>query len=401
MARTLLRIATAVLLCILIAGLLPSADTHAATDLQLTARNAILIDADTGSILYESGADARVAPASLTKLFTAFYAIESTPLHRSMTVADSDLVGEASAGLWAGAELPFEALLHGMLLPSGNDAATAIARNLGGNDTAEGQQAVATFVLGLNARLAGLGLTNTQLVNPHGLDEPGHFSSARDIAALTLYALRNEPEFVSAIGTSDFQYADLTWHNGNQLLSSYDGILGGKTGVTDNAGYCLMELAQRGGRTLIAVVMGSTADDWYYDAATLLDYGFAGAAGAPSLGRVAFTDEQPATVDAPVSAFELSALSDGRQLVTPAGAVTDPLWRSVKWPLLSILAGLMLLVCCAQFHAWQRLKLRRRRPRTQLAALGTERFDLVDLAAGRAAPRPQRHAPVLSTSPGD
>jgi D-alanyl-D-alanine carboxypeptidase (penicillin-binding protein 5/6) len=401
MARALLCFAVATLLALANVALQPDVGAQAATDLQLTARNAILIDAETGAILYESDADARVAPASLTKLFTAFYAIESTPLHRSMTVAESDLVGEASAGLWAGAELPFEALLHGMLLPSGNDAATTIASNLGGNGAAEGPQAVATFVTGLNGRLAELGLANTQLVNPHGLDEPGHFSSARDISALTLYALRNEPQFVSAIGTSDFQFADLTWHNSNRLLGEYDGLVGGKTGVTDNAGYCLMEVAQRGGRTLIAVILGSTADDWYYDAATLLDYGFASVVAAPELGRIAFPSEQPEVVAASTTAFEVTQLNNGRQVVTPAVAVADPLWRSVKWPLLAGLAGLMLLVCCAQYHAWQRLKVRRRRPRPQLAALGTERFDLVDLRSDIPRPRPSHYSAALGTSPGD
>jgi D-alanyl-D-alanine carboxypeptidase (penicillin-binding protein 5/6) len=400
MARALLCIVTAALLALSMNAWLGSG-AKAATDLQLTARNAILIDAESGAILYESDADARVAPASLTKLFTAFYAIETTPLHRSMTVAESDLVGEASAGLWAGAEMPFGALLHGMLLPSGNDAATTIAHNLGANGAAEGPQAVAAFVAGLNARLAELGLANTQLVNPHGLDEPGHFSSARDIAALTLYALRNEPEFVTAIGTSDFQYADLTWHNGNRLLGEYDGLVGGKTGVTDNAGYCLMEVAERGGRTLIAVIMGSTADDWYYDAATLLDYGFAAAAAIPELGRIAFPNEQPVGAPSTAQAYEVEQQSEGRQVVTPAAAVTAPLWRSVKWPLSATLAGLMLLVCCAQFHAWQRLTARRRRPRAQLAALGTERFDLIDLSAPRPQSRPRHRSATFGTSPGD
>jgi D-alanyl-D-alanine carboxypeptidase len=162
-----------------------------------------------------------------------------------------------------------------------------------------------------------------------------------------------------------------------------------------------MEVAERGGRTLIAVIMGSTADDWYYDAATLLDYGFVAAAAIPELGRIAFPNEQPVGAPSTAQAYEVEQQSEGRQVVTPAAAVTAPLWRSVKWPLSATLAGLMLLVCCAQFHAWQRLTARRRRPRAQLAALGTERFDLIDLSAPRPQSRPRHRSATFGTSPGD
>lgn len=401
MVRALPRACSVALFALLVAALLFQMTARAQSNFDLTARNAILIDADTGAILYESDSNARVAPASLTKLFTAFQAVESTPLHRSMTVAESDLVGEASAGLWSGATLSFEALLHGMLLPSGNDAATAIARNLGANGGAEGQQAVQSFIADLNTRLAELGLSNTRLANPHGLDEPGHYSSARDIAALTLYAMRHEPTLIAAVSASDYQYADLAWANSNRLLGTYDGLLGGKTGVTDNAGYCLMQIAQRDGRTLIAVTMGSTSDDWYYDAATLLDYGFAGAFSSAELGRIAFPNEQPVAADAPAAALQLSQRADGSQLVTPAVSTADPLWRNLKWPLLATLACLMLLVCCAQYQAWQRLKSRRRRPQPIYAARGTERFDLVEgLPARRQQPAPRTRS-AYGMSPGD
>ncbi|MDQ3549773.1 MAG: serine hydrolase, partial [Chloroflexota bacterium] len=168
----------------------------------VVATRAIVVDASTGDILLDKGAGEPVAMASLTKLFTAFVAIETASLDRQMTVSDYDLVGEASMGISTGEVLTFGTLLHGMLLPSGNDAATSIARNLGAQTGDSESQASQRFIDRANARLSTLGLHNTHLVNPHGLDADGHYSTARDIAALTLYALDHEPTFGATLQTA-------------------------------------------------------------------------------------------------------------------------------------------------------------------------------------------------------
>ncbi len=258
----------------------------------IIAANAIVVDASTGDILLDKGAGEPVAMASLTKLFTAFVAIETTPLERQMTVSDYDMVGEASMGISAGETLSFQTLLHGMLLPSGNDAATAIARNLGAQPGDSDGQATQRFIDRANTRLATLGLHNTHLVNPHGLDADGHYSTARDIAAVTMFALDHEPTFASTIHTAEYEAEGHAITNTNRLLGSYDGLIGGKTGVTDNAGYCLMQVAERNGQRIIIVLLGSTPDAWYDDAEALLDYGFAATAipgAATRYGQITFS----------------------------------------------------------------------------------------------------------------
>ncbi|MEX1159038.1 MAG: hypothetical protein WEC79_08940, partial [Thermomicrobiales bacterium] len=244
----------------------------------VVASQAIVVDATTADILFDKGAGDPVAMASLTKLFTAFVAIETTPLDRRLSVSEYDLVGEASMGISAGESLTFETLLHGMLLPSGNDAATTIARNLGAQPGDTDSQATQRFIDRANTRLATLGLHNTHLENPHGLDTDGHYSTARDIAALTLYALDHEPTFAATLQTAQYQAEGHAITNTNRLLGEYDGLIGGKTGVTDNAGYCLMQIAEIDGRRVIVVLLGSTPDAWYADAEALLDYGIAATA---------------------------------------------------------------------------------------------------------------------------
>jgi D-alanyl-D-alanine carboxypeptidase (penicillin-binding protein 5/6) len=273
----------------------------------IVAANAIVVDASTGDILLDKHSGDPVAMASLTKLFTAFVAIETTPLERQMIVSDYDLVGEASMGILAGETLSFQTLLHGMLLPSGNDAATAIARNLGAQPGDSDNQAAQRFIDRANTRLTTLGLHNTHLVNPHGLDADGHYSTARDIAAVTLFALDHEPTFAATLHTAEYEAEGHAITNTNRLLGVYDGLIGGKTGVTDNAGYCLMQVAERNGQRVIIVLLGSTPDAWYDDAKALLDYGFAATAmpgAATRYGQITFST-------APAIAVPASQALDG------------------------------------------------------------------------------------------
>jgi|GEM_PF-2270785 len=332
-----------------------SASAQSAGEPDIVAEYAIVVDAATGDILYDKGANTPVAMASLTKLFTAFVSIETTPLERQMSVADADLVGEASMGISSGEVLTFETLLHGMLLPSGNDAATAIARNLGAQPGDTDMQAIQRFIDRANARIATLGLHNTHLANPHGLDETGHYSTARDIAALTMYALDHEPTFAAVINAPEFAAQGHLVTNTNRLLGTYEGLIGGKTGVTDNAGYCLMQVAERNGQRIISVLLGSTPDSWYADAELLLDYGFAATAvpgSATRYGQISFVTAPAITVPAAEPVQGLAVTTAG--LDTAIVSQVDIANASRRSPWLWIIAAIVVtpaaLVTLAPFR---------------------------------------------------
>jgi len=244
---------------------------------QISSKRWIVIDAATGEIFAQQNADAEVAIASLTKIFTTITALSLASLNTKMTTNASDLfdANSTQVGFGPGETFSMEDLLYGMLLPSGNDAAHAVARNLGKQpgDTDEG--AVTRFVNLMNARIAAMGLTETHLVNPHGLGVPGHHSSAHDLATFTRYAL-NFPEFAKIIGTATYTTANgYSFNNTNKLLSQDGELVGGKTGYDDDAGYCLVEVAKRDGSTMISVTLDGVAPDvWYQDNVTLFDYAF-------------------------------------------------------------------------------------------------------------------------------
>jgi D-alanyl-D-alanine carboxypeptidase len=263
----------------LIVALLPiSALAQEVPELQITSTNYILLDADTGEILAQRGARERRAPASLTKIFTAIETIEEASPDVTITTSDADFVSEfaSQVGFGAGETFTVDELLYGMMLPSGNDAARALARGLGATEGASAEEAVNNFLGRLNQRLLDMGLTDTHLVNPDGWGVPGHYSTAYDLAAFTMYAIRY-PRFVRAFSTGTYETDDgqYIFKNNNRMLKSYEGIVGGKTGYDDDAGWCLVNVAERDGHRLIAVTMNGVApDDWYDDNRVLLDYGF-------------------------------------------------------------------------------------------------------------------------------
>ena len=244
---------------------------------QISSKRWIVIDADTGEIFAQQNADAEVAIASLTKIFTTVQALEMAPLDTPITTDESDLFDENSTQVGFGPNETFslEDLLYGMLLPSGNDAAHAVARALGAQTGATGAQSVAHFVDLENQRIATMGLTETHLVNPHGLGVPGHHSSAHDLAAFARYAIKF-PEFLKIIGTASYTTANgYSFNNTNKLLSESDELIGGKTGYDDDSGYCLVEVFRRGDSTMITVTLDGVAPDvWYEDNVILADYAF-------------------------------------------------------------------------------------------------------------------------------
>jgi D-alanyl-D-alanine carboxypeptidase (penicillin-binding protein 5/6) len=265
----------------------------------------IVIDAETGEVFVAHNADEQAPIASLTKVFTTIEALELAKLDTPITTNSSDLFGADSTtmGFGPGETFTLNELLYGMMLPSGNDAAHAIARSLGYQDGMTDTQAVASFMDLINQRVLDMGLTNTHLENPHGLSQDGHYSTASDIATFVMYALQY-PVFEQLIGTSSFQ-TDSGYYvsNTNKMLNSYSGLIGGKTGYDDEAGYCLIEVATRDGSTMISVTLdGEAPDIWYEDNAILLDYAFEAKAEREAEGRqisnaqVSFRDPDAAQI---------------------------------------------------------------------------------------------------------
>jgi serine-type D-Ala-D-Ala carboxypeptidase (penicillin-binding protein 5/6) len=245
----------------------------AAQQPEVAAKYAVVVDAKSERILYDKGMNTPTAPASLTKVFTAVVALDSPNLDQELTTDEYDLVGGTSMGLQADQSVTLRTLLYGLLLVSGNDAAMTIARNVDALADDSPQQSINRFMKRVNTLSERLGLTGTYLLNPHGLDQAGHQSTARDLAVITRYALKNDV-FRTIIGTASYNHEGFQLYQANMLLGNYPGLIGGKTGYTENAGYCLIEVAERDGHTIIAVLLKSTENDWYQDARTLLDYGF-------------------------------------------------------------------------------------------------------------------------------
>lgn len=250
----------------------PVAETSSAGAVEaptVKADAAVLMDARTGQILFEKNARQKRAPASTTKIMTALLALEGGNLRQVVTVSPrAASVGEASLNLQAGEKLTLEELIYGALLRSGNDACVAIAEHIGGTEE--------NFVLLMNQKAKMIGAEDTSFKNTNGLPAPGHYTTARDLATLTRYALSNTffQMVVSTrskiIGGQEERYLN----NTNRLLWSYDWVDGVKTGTTNEAGGCLVASATRDGRQLISVVLHS--DNRWKDSIKLLEYGFDG-----------------------------------------------------------------------------------------------------------------------------
>lgn len=237
---------------------------------QVAAKAAIVIDAAGGQILYAKSAHTPMPPASTTKIMTALLAVEEGDLEAQVVISPrAAAVGEASIYLQAGETLTLEELIKGALIPSGNDAAWAIAEEMAGS--------VELFAVLMNRKAFALGAFNTNFVNPNGLPAVNHYTSAYDLALMARKAMDN-PKFREVVATRQDW---ISYNNGearrylkntNRLLWSYPGADGVKTGTTREAGSCLVASASQNGRRLIAVVLNST--NRYGDAARLLDYGF-------------------------------------------------------------------------------------------------------------------------------
>lgn len=232
---------------------------------------AALIDVESGRILYSEKGDTPMRIASLTKIMTAIIAIEQGKLNEMVKVGKNAFGKEGSSiYLKLGEEMRMHDMLYGLMLRSGNDAATAIAEHVGGS--------IEGFVYLMNEKARMLGMENSHFTNPSGLDEgDGHRSSPNDMARLTAYALKN-PIFKEIVSTklkkvpNPNEAWDYSWLNKNKMLSLFEGADGVKTGYTKLAKRCLVSSATRDGQQL-AVVTLNDGDDWA-DHARLLQYGF-------------------------------------------------------------------------------------------------------------------------------
>jgi D-alanyl-D-alanine carboxypeptidase (penicillin-binding protein 5/6) len=264
---------------------------------ELTAEAWLLWDDTFHRELGSLNPDQARAMASTTKMMTALVAFETTQLDEIVIINNSATsIGESEIDLVPGETWRMEDLLRALLMRSANDAALAIAEHVGGSE--------AGFVRMMNERAVELGLQNTHFMNPHGLDEEGHFASAQDLLNIALIGMEH-PMFAEIVGTRSSTFPDSpdgeerVASTTNALLSTFEGAIGVKTGFTDDAGLTIVASAERDGRRLYAVVMGST--DHFADAAALLRYGFSafGLLNVVAKGQVVASQRGPAgTTDA-------------------------------------------------------------------------------------------------------
>ena len=274
------RVVILIVVLLFIWNALPCAalDVNPATDrdFDVPCQAAILIDEDSGTVLYEENADESRPIASITKVMTlllTFEALESGKVSLNDIVPVSEHayhMGGSQIWLEPGEQLTLDEMLKAICISSANDAAVAVAEFIGGSEPA--------FVEQMNARAQELGMQNTTFRNACGLDEDGHLSTARDVALMSREMLLNHPEVENycTVWMDSLRGGNTQLVNTNKLLKSYSGITGLKTGTTGKAGVCISASATRNDLRLIAVVLGSSSGKERFAAATsLLDYGFA------------------------------------------------------------------------------------------------------------------------------
>ncbi len=234
-----------------------------------SAQSAVLISGDTGKVLFEQNSDAVLPMASTTKIMTALIVLENCNLEDTFKIPKEACGVEGSSiYLTPGENITIKDLLYGLMLESGNDAATALSIATAGNTEA--------FAALMNEKAKQMGLVNTSFSNPHGLSSDGHHTTARELAQITYTALKN-PTFREICKTKSYISTSLEgkqryFSNHNRLLRLYSGCIGVKTGYTINSGRCLVTSAQRGDATYIAVTLNDR-NDWN-DHERMLDYAF-------------------------------------------------------------------------------------------------------------------------------
>ena len=256
---------------------IPGVFAETKADLAPNSKSAILLDFDTGKILYSKNDNEVLPPASMTKIMSMLLIMERID-NKTLSLTDEVTISENAASmggsqvfLQAGETYKVEELLKGIAIASGNDAVVAMAEKVSGS--------VSDFVALMNEKAKSLGLTNTKFLNPHGLDTEGHVTTARDMAIIARELIKHTSilKFTSIyedyLKKSDGSSIWLV--NTNKLVRFYDGVDGLKTGFTKNAGYCLTSTAKKNNTRFITVVMGAeTSDKRSSDTVNMLNYGF-------------------------------------------------------------------------------------------------------------------------------
>ena len=252
-----------VIIWIVAASCLSSAIPCRATAPSVSASAYVLMDAGSGRVLLSQNETAEKPIASTTKIMTALVALERSRLTDMVTVKREHLREGSSMYLAEGEKLTMEALLYGLMLPSGNDAAECIADWCG-----KGRE---RFVERMNEKASELGMTHTSFANPSGLDADGHYSCAIDMARLMAHAMQN-PTFAQVVSAENAMAGTRSMGNHNKLLGAFEGCIGGKTGYTNAAGRTLVTCAERDGLRLVAVTLHDGSD--WNDHEALYEYGF-------------------------------------------------------------------------------------------------------------------------------
>ena len=296
----------------------------AAEDLpDIDASNAFVMGKN-GTVYYARSADEQVKIASITKVMTAILAVENCKMDEKITVSNAAAaVGNSTAGLLEGDELTVEQALRGLMIPSGNDAAIALAEHVGKKLDPKTKDAVATFVKAMNEQAKKLGCTGTLFENPHGLDfdewAGDMHSTAHDVALMMQEAMKDDT--IREVMASKDPWIEVTGADGSDhshsmdthnVLLDQDGNIGGKTGTTDDAGYCFASAYNRDGDEIYTVVLNSSTTDqrfadtatlasWYYDHKVTVEIANTHkktANGNPLMARVSQTDWTDKTIDA-------------------------------------------------------------------------------------------------------
>ncbi|MDF1495056.1 D-alanyl-D-alanine carboxypeptidase family protein [Caproiciproducens sp. CPB-2] len=292
---------------------------------QVSAKSAVLMNADNGQVLYAKNEDDKRPMASTTKIMTALITLETAAVdNKIVTITDSMVRVEGSSmGLKPGNKLSLKSLAEGMLVVSGNDAANSAAIAIGGSLDA--------FAELMNQRAQQLGMKDTHFVTPSGLDNSEHYTTASDLAKLAMAAMQN-PDFAAIASQKavTVQYVNpvqtIRFTNHNKLLSMYEGCIGVKTGFTKKSGRCLVSSAERNGVCLVAVTLDAP-DDWN-DHQKILNYGFAQLSSYP-------VDDSSFTVQIPVVGGSSNRImvkgSTGKEIVVTADEIPN-IKRTVELP---------------------------------------------------------------------
>lgn len=255
----------------------------------INAKGAVLIEKESGKVLFEKNGNSRMYPASTTKILTALVAIENGDLNEVIAIGDEiGLMDPDGSRAWlkVGEKMKLSDLIMGLMLPSGNDAAYTIALNIGrkisNNPSLKSEDAISIFVDKMNERAKEIGANNSNFVNPNGLHNEEHYSTPYDLALIAREALKNE-FFRQAVRNFTYEGINTSnqghkWENTNKLLDKrssnyYKYATGIKTGHTTPAGYCLVSSGSKDNMDVIAVVLNTSPGGQWEDSTALLDYG--------------------------------------------------------------------------------------------------------------------------------